>query len=70
MTASDPATAHPARPRACERCAALSVAEIGKDRLPTRKVREIAIDVRDAHGQRLLTASVSMQIERIHSPLK
>ncbi|GJD53080.1 hypothetical protein OPKNFCMD_5851 [Methylobacterium crusticola] len=51
---------------AAEREAVLAAAELSKDRFPTGRVREIAIGVRDRAGQRLLTATVSMQIERVH----
>ncbi|GJD52204.1 hypothetical protein OPKNFCMD_4966 [Methylobacterium crusticola] len=52
---------------AAEREAMLVAAEIAKDQLPRGRVREIAVDLRDQHGLRLLTATVSLRIEPAHS---
>ena len=51
-----------------EREAATAVAEIGRDRLPCGEAREITIEVRDEHRQRVLTISVSMHVERVFPP--
>jgi hypothetical protein len=48
-----------------EREAAEAAAEIGRDRLPKGDAREITIEVRNEHRQRVLTVTVSMQIERV-----
>ena len=46
-----------------EREATKAVAEIGRDRLPCGEAREITIEVRDEHRQRVLTITVSMHVE-------
>jgi hypothetical protein len=51
-----------------EREAATAVAEIGRDRLPCGEAREITIEVRDEHRQRVLTITVSMHVERVFPP--
>jgi Domain of unknown function (DUF6894) len=53
---------------AAEREAAEAVAAIGRDRLPKGEAREIVIEVRNEHGQRVLTVTVSMHVERVHPP--
>jgi hypothetical protein len=44
--------------------AANSAAEIGRDRLPKGHAPEILVEVRDEHGERVLTVTVSMTIRR------
>jgi uncharacterized membrane protein len=44
--------------------AANSAAEIGRDRLPEGQAPEIMVEVRDEHGERVLTVTVSMIIRR------
>ena len=48
-----------------EREAAEAAAEIGRDRLPKGDARDITIEVRNEHRQRVLTVTVSMQVERV-----
>jgi hypothetical protein len=48
-----------------EREAAKAAAEIGRDRLPSGDAREITIEVRNEHRQRVLTITVSMHVERV-----
>jgi len=51
-----------------EREAAIAAAEIGRDRLPQGDTREITIEVRNEHGQRVLTVTVSIEVERVVPP--
>jgi hypothetical protein len=51
-----------------EREAAKAAGEIGRDRLPSGDAREITIEVRNEHCQRVLTVSVSMNVERVVPP--
>jgi hypothetical protein len=53
---------------AAEREAAETAAEIERDRLPTGDTREIRIEMRNAHRQRVLTVKVSMEIDRVEPP--
>jgi hypothetical protein len=53
---------------AAEREAATAAAEIGRDRLPTGDAREITVEVRNEHRQRVLTIKVSMEIDRVEPP--
>lgn len=48
-----------------EREAACTAAEIGRDRLPKGDAREVTIEVRNEHRQRVLTVTVSMEIDRV-----
>lgn len=48
-----------------EREAACTAAEIGRDRLPSSEIREITVEVRNEHRQRVLTVTVSMEVERV-----
>jgi hypothetical protein len=50
---------------AAEREAAESAAEIGRDRLPKNDPRAVTVEVRNEHGQRVLTVTVSMEIYRV-----
>jgi hypothetical protein len=45
--------------------AACTAAEIGRDRLPTSDSRAITIEVRNEHHQRVLTITVSMNVDRV-----
>jgi hypothetical protein len=47
-----------------ERGAPTSVAEIGRDRLPKGDTREVTVELRNEHCQRVLTVTVAMQINR------
>ena len=53
---------------AAEREAAVGAAEIGRDRLPSGDAREVTIEVKNEHQQRVLTVTVSMHVERVHPP--
>ena len=56
---------------AAEQEAAEAVASIGRDLLPKGDAREVTIEVRNEHRQRVLTVTVSMHIERVHpSPVR
>jgi hypothetical protein len=50
---------------AAEHDAACTAAEIGRDRLPTSDSREITVEVKNEHRQRLLTIKVSMEVDRV-----
>ena len=50
---------------AAEREAAGAAAEIGRDQLPKGNPRELTVEVRNEHGQRVLTVTVSMKVERV-----
>jgi hypothetical protein len=51
---------------AAERMAAEAAAEIGRDQLPKGGVREVTIELRNEHRQRVLTVTVSMEIHRVN----
>jgi hypothetical protein len=53
---------------AAEHEAVCAAAEIGRDRLPKGDSREVTIEVRNEHRQRVLTITVSMQVERVEPP--
>ncbi|WP_230532402.1 DUF6894 family protein [Microvirga roseola] len=53
---------------AAEHEAACTAAEIGRDRLPTGGSREITVEVKNEHRQRVLTITVSMQVDRVEPP--
>ncbi len=44
--------------------AARGAAEMGRDCLPKSDVREVAVQVRDEHGDPILTVAVSMTVRR------
>jgi len=48
--------------------AACMAAEIGRDRLPTSDSRTITVEVRNEHSQRVLTITVSIQVDRLAPP--
>lgn len=50
---------------AAEYEAAVSAAEIGRDRLPKGDARDITIEVKNEHQQRVLTVKVSIEIDRV-----
>jgi hypothetical protein len=50
---------------AAEDHAAQTAARIGRDNLPSRKVREIVVEVRNEHKQRVITVAVLMRIQRV-----
>jgi hypothetical protein len=45
--------------------AARTAAEIGRDRLPKGEIRDVTIDLKNEHRQRVLTLTVSMEIHRV-----
>ena len=48
-----------------EREAAATAAEIGRDRLPKGDLREVTVELMNEHRQRVLTVTVSMEIDRV-----
>jgi hypothetical protein len=50
---------------AAERAAAETAAEIGRELLPKGNDREITVEVRNEHRQRVLTATSSLEIHRV-----
>ena len=50
---------------AAEHHAALTAAEIGRNQLPSSGPREIIVEVRNEHKQRVITVTVSMRILRV-----
>ena len=50
---------------AAEREAAEAAAEMGRDRLPKGDARDVTIEVLNQHRQRVLTVTVTMQIDRV-----
>jgi hypothetical protein len=53
---------------AAEREAATAAAEMGRDLLPRGDARDITVEVRNEHGQRVLTVRITMQIDRVAPP--
>ncbi|HEX2555416.1 MAG TPA: hypothetical protein VHL98_17085 [Microvirga sp.] len=53
---------------AAEQAAAETAAEMGRDRLPSGDSRDVTVEVRNEHGQRVLTVRVSMEIDRVAPP--
>jgi hypothetical protein len=51
---------------AAEYEATRAVAEIGREHLPTGKAREVPVEVRDEHGQQVLTVAVAMTVRRMN----
>jgi hypothetical protein len=51
---------------AAEYEAARAAAEIGREDLPTGKAREVTVEVRDEHGQQVLTVAVAMTVRRMN----
>lgn len=50
---------------AAEYEAACTAAEIGRDRLPKGDTREVTVEVRNEHHQRVLTIRVSLETIRV-----
>ncbi len=50
---------------AAEREAATAAAEIGRDRLPKGDARQVTVEIRNEHRQRVLTVTVSMVTHRV-----
>ncbi len=53
---------------AAEREAAEAAAQIGRDKLPKGGTRDVTIEVRNEHGQRVLTVVISLHIDRVAPP--
>jgi hypothetical protein len=53
---------------AAGREAATTAAEIGRDRRPKDDSREVTVEVRNEHRQRVLTVKVSMEVDRVEPP--
>jgi hypothetical protein len=51
-----------------EREAAEAAATIGRDQFANGDARDITIEVRDEHGQRVRTATVSVRIDSVEPP--
>jgi hypothetical protein len=50
---------------AAEHAAACAAAEMGRDQLPKGDSREVTVEVKNEHRQRVLTVTVSMEIHRV-----
>jgi hypothetical protein len=50
---------------AAEREAATTAAEIGRDLLPKGAARAVTVEVRNKHGQRIITATVTLALDRV-----
>jgi hypothetical protein len=50
---------------AAELAAAEAAAEIGRDWLPKSDARAVTVEVRNEHRQRVLSVTVTMQVERV-----
>jgi hypothetical protein len=48
-----------------EREAAITAAEIGRDLLPKGAARSVTVEVRNEHGQRVVTATVTLALDRV-----
>ena len=51
-----------------EREAAVTAAEISRNRLPKSDARAVTVEVRNEHRQRVLTVTVSLEIHRVEPP--
>jgi hypothetical protein len=49
-----------------ERMAAETAASIGRELLPKSDLRDVTVEVRNEHKQRVITVTVSMKTERVH----
>ena len=50
---------------AAEREAAETAASIGRDLLPKGTPRSVTVEVRNHHGQRVITATVTLALDRV-----
>ena len=50
---------------AAEYEAARTAAEIGRDRLPKGGAREVTVELKNEHRQRVITGTVSMHLDRV-----
>jgi hypothetical protein len=53
---------------AAEEEAAEVAALIGRDKLPSRNTRSVIVEVRNEYGQRVLTVTVTLDIDRVEPP--
>jgi hypothetical protein len=53
---------------AAEYEAACAAAEIARERLPKGDEREVTVEVRNEHRQRVLTVTVSLAVDRVQPP--
>jgi hypothetical protein len=53
---------------AAEREAATAAAEIGRYRLPKGDAREVTVELKNEHRQRVLTVTITMEIHRVDPP--
>jgi hypothetical protein len=53
---------------AAERAAAKAAAEIGRDQLPNGDARKVTVEVRNEHGQWVLTVTVTLEVQRVEPP--
>jgi hypothetical protein len=53
---------------AAERAAAETAAEIGRELLPKGDAREVTVELKNKHRQRVLTVTVSLEIHRVDPP--
>ena len=51
---------------AAEREAAEAAAEIGRSLLPVGMARSVTVEVRNEHGQRVVTATVTLAVDRVY----
>ena len=51
---------------AAEREAAEAAAEIGRSLLPVGMTRSVTVEVRNEHGQRVVTATVTLAVDRVY----
>ncbi|MEA2879191.1 MAG: hypothetical protein QOF14_4387 [Hyphomicrobiales bacterium] len=51
---------------AAEMEGAKAAASIGRDLLPTGRARSVTVEVRNQHGQRVVTATVVLALDRVH----
>ena len=50
---------------AAEHAAAEAAASIGRDLLPKGNARSVTVEVRNQHGQRIITATVTLALDRV-----
>ena len=50
---------------AAEREAAEAAASIGRDSLPKGRARSVTVEVRNQYGQRIITATVTLAVDRV-----
>jgi hypothetical protein len=51
---------------AAEQEAAIAAASIGRDLLPKGTARSVTVEVRNEHGQRVVTATVTLAVDRVY----